>query len=240
MICYDPNIEYWEGFFMFRILLAEDDPSQRKIMSTFLKMNQYEVYAVEDGLAALRALEDVKVDLAILDVMMPGMDGFELTRQLRSYEKALPILIVTAKGDFSDKQIGFLAGTDDYMVKPVDLDELNLRVKALLRRASIQSEHKITIGETELDDSEWTVMAGGEKLTLPRKEFELLFMLLSYPGKLLTRRQLMDEVWGVECDTDERTVDVHIKRLREKLKDNPDFEIMTIRGLGYRAEVKHA
>lgn len=225
---------------MPRVLIAEDDASQRKIMSAFLRLNQFEVFAAEDGLAALAVLEDTKIDLAICDVMMPEMDGYELTRQLRGYDKAIPILIVTAKGEFSDKELGFLAGTDDYMVKPVDLDELLLRVKALLRRASIHNEHCIKIGGTELNDREWTLRTPEETLTLPRKEFGLLFMLLSYQGRLLTRRQLMDEVWGLDCDTDERTVDVHIKRLREKLADIRDFEIVTVRGLGYRAEVRYA
>lgn len=225
---------------MPKILLAEDDANQQKILSSFLKLNQYEVYVASDGLAALDIIETTKVDLAICDVMMPNMDGFELTRQLRAYDRAMPILIVTAKGDFSDKQLGFLAGTDDYMVKPVDLDELLLRVKALLRRADIQNAHCIQIGDTILDDQEWLVKTKTDTYSLPKKEFSLLFMLLSYPGKLLTRRQLMDEVWSIDCDTDERTVDVHIKRLREKLKDVKDFEIVTMRGLGYRAEVRNA
>lgn len=225
---------------MPRILIAEDDPNQRKIICTFLKRQFYEVSPAEDGLAALDVLENTKIDLAICDIMMPRMDGYELTRELRAYDKTMPILILTAKGEFSDKQLGFLAGTDDYMVKPVNLDELLLRVKALLRRASIQSEHRIQIGSVKLDGQEWTVKTPDKTLTLPKKEFALLFMMLSYPDKLLTRRQLMDEVWGVDSETDERTVDVHIKRLREKIEGINDFEIVTMRGLGYRVEVRHA
>ncbi len=222
---------------MFRILVAEDDASQRKMMCTFLRLNGYDACPAEDGLDALRALNDNKIDMAILDIMMPRMDGYELTQALRQYDEALPILMVTAKSDFSDKQLAFLSGADDYMVKPVDLDEMLLRVKALFRRANIQSEHKIVVGRTVVSSTDWTLTVAGEKRTLARKEFALLFMLLSYPGRLLTRRQLMDEVWGVSCETDERTVDVHIKRLREKLKNVDDFEIVTVRGLGYRAQV---
>ena len=222
---------------MFRILIAEDDASQRRMMTDFLRLNGYEVYGAEDGFQAMDILQNTQIDLIVCDIMMPRMDGYELTRAIRAYDRVLPILTVTAKGDFTDKQLAFLGGTDDYMVKPVDLDEMLLRVKALFRRARIQTEHRIRIGATVISDLDWTVVNGDKKYTLPRKEFGLLFMMLSYPGKLLTRRQLMDEVWGVSCDTDERTVDVHIKRLREKLRDIPDFRIVTVRGLGYRAEV---
>lgn len=225
---------------MLRILVAEDDESQRKILCAFLRLHQYEVFPAGDGEEALDILEETKVDLAICDIMMPKMDGLELTRNLRMYDKTLPILIITAKGEQSDKQIGFLAGTDDYMVKPVDLEEMLLRVKALLRRANIQAEHCIRIGNTVINETEGTVITPIGALTLPSKEFGLLFMLLSYPGKLLTRRQLMDGVWGLDCDTDERTVDVHIKRLREKLGSVGDFSIVTVRGLGYRVEVTDA
>ncbi|MDO4546473.1 MAG: response regulator transcription factor [Clostridia bacterium] len=222
---------------MFRVLVAEDDPGQRKMMCAFLRMNGYEVFDAGDGIEALELLKDIKIDIAICDIMMPRLDGYELTRALREYDKRLPILIVTAKSDFSDKQLGFLAGADDYMVKPVDLDEMLLRIKALFRRANMQSDHLIRVGDTTLNDLDLSITVKGEKRTLPKKEFGLLFMLLSYPNMLLTRRQLMDEVWGVSCDTDERTVDVHIKRLREKLSDVDDFKISTVRGLGYRSEV---
>ncbi|MEF9973180.1 MAG: response regulator transcription factor [Clostridia bacterium] len=224
---------------MFRVMVVEDDQAQRKMMCAFLRINGYEAHGAEDGLAALELIKGCKMDLVICDLMMPRMDGYELTRALRTYDRALPILIVTAKGDFTDKQLGFLAGADDYMVKPVDLDELLLRVKALFRRANIQLAHKIHLGRVVLSDEDWTLSVDGALRVLPRKEFALLFMLLSYPNRLLTRRQLMDEVWGISCDTDERTVDVHIKRLREKLGDVTDFKIVTVRGLGYRAEVEN-
>lgn len=224
---------------MLRILVAEDDANQRKMMCAFLQLNGYLTCGAADGLEALEKLNESKIDLAICDIMMPKMDGYQLLEQLRLYDRHLPILMVTAKGDFSDKQLAFLAGADDYMVKPVDLDEMLLRVKALLRRANIQAERLIRVGRTVLDGVAWTLSVAGQDRRLPKKEFALLFMLLSYPGQLLTRRQLMDEVWGVTCETDERTVDVHIRRLRERLKDVEDFAIVTERGLGYRAEVRH-
>ena len=223
---------------MLRILVVEDDPVQRKVEEIILKRNHYEVFTASNAEEALRLLDSVKMNLVILDVMMPGMDGFELTKQLRSYDRHLPILIITGKADFSDKQVGFLSGADDYMVKPVDLEEMLLRISALLRRANIQSEGRISAGSTMLDSSTWKVTTGDRSITLPRRQFEVLFMMLSYPGRLFTRRQLMEAVWGLDCDTDDRTVDVHIKRLREKFRSNPNFEITTIRGMGYRAEVR--
>ena len=223
---------------MFRVLVAEDDNNQRKMMCAFLRLNGFDTCPAEDGEQALDILQDEKVDMVICDIMMPGINGHELTRALRQYDRTMPILMVTAKSDFTDKQLGFLAGADDYMIKPVDLDEMLLRIKALFRRANIQNEHRIHVGHTILNSQDWTIEISGIRRTLPRKEFGLLFMLLSYPGSLLTRRQLMDEVWGVSCETDERTVDVHIKRLRARLSDVSDFEIVTVRGLGYRAEVR--
>lgn len=225
---------------MFRILIAEDNDSQRKIMEAFLSINGYEIYACPDAQTALDAASRTHIDLCIVDIMMPGMDGYALTRALRTLHGDMPILMVTARAEFSDKREGFEAGVDDYMVKPVDLDELLLRVRALFRRAHIQTAHKITLGDAVLDSNTFTLTYQGESLDLKRKEFGLLFMLLSYPDKLLTRRQLMDEVWGPDCDTDERTVDVHIKRLREKLRGVTAFSIVTVRGVGYRAEVHHA
>lgn len=224
---------------MPRILVAEDDGNQRRMMCAFLQLNGYLACGAADGVEALERLSESKIDLAICDIMMPRMDGYQLLEQLRLYDKHLPILMVTAKGDFSDKQLAFLAGADDYMVKPVDLDEMLLRVKALLRRANIQAERVIRVGRTALDGVAWTLTVGEETRRLPKKEFALLYMLLSHSGQLLTRRQLMDEVWGVACETDERTVDVHIRRLRERLADVSDFAIVTERGLGYRAEVRH-
>lgn len=225
---------------MLNILIVEDDVNQLKIMSAFLRSYGYQTIPAADGEAALKILETEHVDMVISDIMMPKMDGYELTRQLRRYAPRLPILMVTAKGDFSDKQLGFLAGTDDYMVKPVDLDEMLLRVKALFRRADINSAQVVRAGEVEVDSRDWTVRGGGLNLSLPKKEFLLLYTLLSYPGRIFTRSQLMDTVWGPDCETDERTVDVHIKRLREKLGERSEFRIATIRGLGYRAEVADA
>lgn len=225
---------------MFRILVCEDDDSQRTILSRFLHLNGYEVFALPDASAALAQLEQTSIDLCIIDVMMPGMDGYELTRAIRSFSDDMPILMITARSELRDKQEGFTAGVDDYMVKPVDLDEMLLRIKALYRRARIASDHFIIIGDTRVDDADYTVKTAEETIDLPKKEFDLLFMLLSYPGTIFTRRQLMDEIWGLDCDTDERTVDVHIKRLREKLASVQDFDIVTLRGVGYRAEVQRA
>ena len=181
-------------------------------------------------------LEKTNIDLIISDVMMPNMDGYELTRQLRKAEYQLPILMVTAKETFEDKQEGFLAGTDDYMVKPIDINEMILRVGALLRRAKMASEHSLTVGKCVLDyDAQSVSFDGQPGETIPQMEFKLLFKLLSYPNKIFTRRQLLDELWGMDKDVDERTVDVHIKRLRERYGECGEFQIVTVRGLGYKA-----
>ncbi|MBQ9993099.1 MAG: response regulator transcription factor, partial [Clostridia bacterium] len=178
------------------------------------------------------------VDLIITDIMMPQMDGFELTETLRGANYNMPILVISAKEAFADKQRSFLLGVDDYMVKPIDVGELVLRVGALLRRAQIAHEHRLTVGDITLDYNALTVSSGGVSETLPKKEFYLLFMLLSYPDVIFTRRQLMDEIWGMENDVDERTVDVHIRRLRERYENCGAFEIVTVRGLGYKAVKK--
>jgi two-component system OmpR family response regulator len=178
------------------------------------------------------------VDLVILDIMMPGMDGYEFTRQLRATDYTLPILMVTAKLLPEDKRKGFIVGTDDYMTKPVDEEEMILRIRALLRRAQIVNERRITIADVCLDYDSLTVSRGDESQTLPRKEFYLLYKLLSYPGKIFTRIQLMDEIWGMESQSDDNTINVHINRLRKRFEDYPEFTIETIRGLGYKA-VKH-
>ena len=169
--------------------------------------------------------------------MMPGIDGYQLTQDLRDADYTLPILLVTAKERFEDKQRGFMSGADDYMVKPVDMEEMILRVGALLRRAKIANDHKLSYGGTTLDYDSLTVIADGQSLQLPQKEFYLLFKLLSYPNKIFTRAQLMDEIWGMDSETDKRTVDVHINRLRDKFKDSRDFDLVTVRGLGYKAVV---
>ncbi|MDD7446778.1 MAG: response regulator transcription factor [Clostridiales bacterium] len=225
---------------MFRILLVEDDESQRTIMTAALRADGYEVLGAESAERALEILDGAKVDMAICDVMMPGMDGFELTHELRGAYRDLPIMIVTAKSEIADKEVGFHAGTDDYMVKPLDLSEFRLRVRALFRRAKIQAEKQVAVGGVIANAADHTVRYGAERISLPRKEFELLFMLMSYPDMILTRRQLMDEIWGVDCDTGERTVDVHVKRLREKLSMIEDFRIVTVCGVGYSVEVTHA
>jgi len=220
---------------MFRILVVEDDANTRKLMCAVLKKNRFEVLQAEDGVAALELMDREHIDLVVLDLMMPNMDGYELTRQLRISWAALPILMVTAKQDTADKRRGFVAGTDDYMTKPVDEEEMVLRIKALLRRAQIASEHRLMIGDVILDYDALTVKRGEEMVTLPQKEFLLLFKLLSYPGTILTRLQLMDEIWGMDSETDDHTLNVHIGRLRERFRGWPELEIITVRGLGYKA-----
>ncbi|MGN0623792.1 MAG: response regulator transcription factor, partial [Oscillospiraceae bacterium] len=216
---------------MFQILVVEDDTSLRKLISAALKQNGYIPFTAEDGEKALEVLEKTNIDLIISDIMMPNMDGYELTEQLRKADYNLPILMVTAKESFEDKQRGFMAGTDDYMVKPIDINEMILRVGALLRRSRMASEHSLVVGSCTLDyDAVSVSFNGGPGETIPQKEFMLLFKLLSYPNKIFTRRQLLDELWGMEKEVDERTVDVHIKRLRERYSSNTDFEIVTVRG----------
>ncbi len=220
---------------MFRVLVAEDDPSTQKLLCAILKMNGYEAIAASDGQQALDLLDTTQVDLLLCDIMMPRLDGLELTRQLRESGSTLPILMVTAKAQPQDKYTGFLVGTDDYITKPIDRQELLLRMKALLRRARIASEHKLTIGQVELEYDTHTVRRGHEVQTLPPKEFYLLYKLLAYPGQTFTRLQLLDEIWGMDSESDERTVNVHINRLRTRFYGWPEFEIQTVRGLGYRA-----
>jgi DNA-binding response OmpR family regulator len=221
---------------MFNILVVEDDVSLRQIMCAVLTKNGYKATGAGNGNEALDVIDREQVDLIISDIMMPEMDGFQLTQELREAGYQMPILMVTAKDRFEDKQQGFLLGTDDYMVKPIDMNEMVLRVGALLRRAKIATEHQLTFGSTVLDYDSLTVSNGDESIQLPKKEFYLLFKLLSYPNKIFTRAQLMDEIWGIDSETDERTVDVHVNRLRDRFRDWKDFEIVTVRGLGYRAK----
>ena len=223
---------------MFKILVAEDDKNTRRLMEAVLKEHGYHPILACDGLEALKLLDTHHVDLVILDIMMPGMDGYEFTRQLRATDYTLPILMVTAKQLPEDKRKGFIVGTDDYMTKPVDEEEMILRIRALLRRAQIVNERRITIADVCLDYDSLTVSRGDESQTLPRKEFYLLYKLMSYPGKIFTRIQLMDEIWGMESQSDDNTINVHINRLRKRFEDYPEFTIETIRGLGYNA-VKH-
>ena len=222
---------------MVNILVVEDDEALRRVICTVLDKHGYTTFPAIDGENALDILDSSHIDLIISDVMMPNMDGYELTRDLRDADYDLPILLVTAKERLEDKQQGFYSGADDYMVKPINMDELILRVGALLRRAKISNEHQLVYGSTSLDYDSLTVRIGENSWQLPQKEFYLLFKLLSYPNKIFTRAQLMDEIWGMDSETDERTVDVHINRLRERFKGFPDFEIVTVHGLGYKAVV---
>ena len=221
---------------MFRILIAEDDYSLRELMSDYLTDNGYHISCAKNGAEALDLLDDSHFDLAVCDVMMPEVDGFTLTRELRDAGYELPILLVTALETLGDKREGFLAGADDYMVKPIDLEELLLRISALLRRTRSAAEHLLQVGDVTLDYDALTLTAPEGSMLLPKKEMQLLFKLLCAPGKTFTRRQLMDDIWGPDSDADERTVDVHIKRLREKLGHLAAFSLVTVRGLGYRAE----
>lgn len=223
---------------MFKILVVEDNKNLRKLMTTYLKNNNYETLEAEDGQEALEVMDKNHVDLIISDIMMPNMDGYELAKELRGANYMLPILMVTAKESIDDKREGFLSGVDDYMVKPVDMDEMVLRVGVLLRRANIVNQRKLIINNVVLSYDEYTLTKGSEVYQLPQKEFQLLYKLLSFPNKIFTRQDLMDEIWGLESESDLRTVDVHIKRLREKFENFEEFEIVTIRGVGYKGVIK--
>ena len=219
---------------MIRILIAEDDYDVSQLFKHVLLQKGYSVVTVSDGSEALEAMNKEKFDLLISDVMMPVMDGFELVRTIREANDQTPVLMITAKDAFDDMQEGFLSGTDDYMVKPVNVNEMLLRVGALLRRAKINNERKQSLGNTVMEMDTFTVITGQEKIILPQKEFMLFYKMASYPGKIFTRQQLMDDIWGYESETDTHTVEVHISRLREKFKENEDFEIVTMRGIGYK------
>nr|WP_325194656.1 response regulator transcription factor [uncultured Oscillibacter sp.] len=223
---------------MVRILVVEDDNGTRRLMEDILADSGYEPVPARDGLEALRIMEHRHIDLIVMDVMMPNMDGYTLTRQLREADYTLPILMVTARAAQADKRKGFRLGVDDYMTKPVDEEEMLLRIAALLRRSKIAAERRLTVGGTELVYDSMSVTRDGQTLELPQKEFQLLYKLLSYNNKIFTRRQLMDEIWDLDSESDEHTVNVHINRLRERFRDNPDFEIVTVRGLGYKAVKK--
>ena len=223
---------------MFRILVVEDDRDLRELFCETLSDNGFRAIPATDGAEALNILEGTYVDLIISDIMMPNMDGYELTEELRSANNATPILMITAKSEMTDKQKGFRAGTDDYMVKPIDLGEMIWRVQALLRRSQIVNQRRAQIGDTIFDCDALTVTYGDTIMYLPQKEFFLLYKLVSAPGRIFTRVQIMEDIWGVECNTDMHTIDVHINRLRDKFRDNPDFLIITIRGLGYKAVIK--
>lgn len=221
---------------MITVLVVDDDKNIRKLISVYLEQAGYKAVCAANGEEALEHMDSNKFDMVIADIMMPGVDGYELTSDIRSIDDKIPILMISAKDTFEDKRRGFLCGTDDYMTKPLDLQEMNLRISALLRRAKISAERKIELGDIRIDADFQSVVTPDKTMELPKKEFDLLFKLLSYPKKIFTRRQLMDEIWGMESEADERTVDVHIKRLRERFEDVNEFEIVTVRGLGYKAE----
>ena len=223
---------------MFNILIADDDKNTRLLLKAVLETEKYNVFTAEDGKKALDFLEKEHIDLVVLDIMMPNMDGYEFTKHLRDTGNNLPILMVSAKQYPEDKRQGFLMGTDDYMTKPIDEVEFLLRIKALLRRAKIATERKIVIGDVTLDYDCLTVTKGTDVQELPQKEFMLLYKLLSYPGKIFTRIQLMDEIWGCDCDTGWETVTVHIGRLRKRFENFEEFQIESVRGLGYKAVKK--
>ena len=223
---------------MFRILVAEDDKNTRMLLKAVLETEKYSVVTAENGLDALKKLDENHIDLIVLDVMMPQMDVYAFTKTLRSCNSTLPILMISAKQLPQDKKQGFLVGTDDYMTKPIDEEEMLLRIRALLRRARIVSERKIVVGDVTLDYDAQTVSRRGEVQELPQKEFMLLYKLLSYPGKIFTRIQLMDEIWGADSETGWETVTVHIGRLRRRFEGWTEFEIISVRGLGYKAVKK--
>jgi DNA-binding response OmpR family regulator len=220
---------------MFHILIVDDDKNTRRLYQAVLENEGYQVSLAENGNAALDVMDKEQIDLVVVDIMMPGMDGYEFTKTLRETNNSLPVLMVSAKQLPEDKKKGFLVGTDDYMTKPVDEEEMLLRIKALLRRAKIVSEHRIVIGEVILDYDSYTVTRKEQVIELPQKEFLLLYKLLSYPGKIFTRIQLMDEIWGSDSESGWETVTVHIGRLRKRFEGWEEFEIQSVRGLGYKA-----
>lgn len=221
---------------MFQILIAEDDKNTRRLLSAILQQNNFNTILAADGEEALTMFESNHIDLAIIDIMMPKMNGLELTKILREYDNYLPILILSAKDLPVDKKKGFIAGTDDYMTKPFEEDELLLRIKALLRRTKSAAEGKLSIGDVTLYyESLMVNRKDGESLTLPQKEFYLLYKLLSNPNVIFTRIQLMDEIWGMDSESADSTINVHINRLRRRFETYPEFEIISVRGLGYKA-----
>ena len=224
---------------MFQIMIVEDDIHAAKLMKAILTRAGYTVCQASDGIEALELLDNTHVDLIVLDVMMPRMDGYELTEQLRNSGVMIPILMVTAKQLPEEKCKGFLVGTDDYMVKPVNEEEMLLRIKALLRRAQIANERKLHIGKITLEYDSLTVTKDNETTSLPQKEFYLLYKLLSYPNRIFTRIELMDEIWGMDSDSVDTTINVHVNRLRNRFGDWPEFEIVAIRGIGYKAVIKN-
>ena len=222
---------------MFKILLVEDDKNAAKLMQLMLVRAGYNVTIATNGKKALQCIDNEYTDLIVLDIMMPEMNGFEFANMIRNNGFNTPILIVTAKQELEDKYKGFLAGADDYMTKPIDEQEFLYRIKAILKRSNIVSDQKIIIGDVILDYNALTITRNGDSQTLPKKEFYLLFKLLSYPETIFTRLQLMDEIWGMDSSSVDTTINVHINRLRKKFGDFPEFDIVTIKGIGYKAEI---
>lgn len=219
---------------MINILLVEDDEKLNKLFYTVLSKQGFNIHIATNGIDAFNILENNHIDLIISDIMMPKMDGYEFTETVRKTDEEIPILMITAKDDFISKQKSFLIGIDDYMVKPIDVNEMILRVNALLRRSKIVHDKKQIVGSTVLEYDSLTVTRNNESILLTQKEFYLLYKLLSYPNKVFTRNQLMDEIWGLDSPSDVQTIDVHINRLRRRFENNPDFKIVTVRGLGYK------
>ena len=219
---------------MFKILIAEDDQELRRLFTHVLVKNGFSVKEVSDGRQALDAVFSQYFDLIISDIMMPVMDGYEFVSSLRQSGNTTPVMMITAKDTFDDMRKGFVSGSDDYMIKPINVNEMVLRVQALLRRSQMINDRTLTIGSTVLECDTFTVSSNGEAIILPQKEFMLLYKMASYPNKIFTRQQLMDEVWGYDSDSDAHTVEVHIGRLRDRFRNNTDFKIVTMRGVGYK------
>lgn len=220
---------------MFRVLVAEDDAELQQLFCRVLTRNGFTAIGAADGEQALDVLEHESIDVIVSDIMMPRMDGYALVRALRESGSTIPILMITARDSFQDMQAGFLSGADDYMVKPINVNEMVLRIHALLRRAQMVAERRQVVGQTTFQYDSFTVHRDGQSVLLPQKEFLLLYKLISSQGQIFTRQQLMDEIWGPDSETDPRTVDVHINRLRDRFRENPDFSIITVRGIGYKA-----
>ncbi len=223
---------------MYTIIVVEDDRELRDLFCNVLRDNGFTPVPAANGFEVFDILDRTHIDLIISGIMMPEMDGFEMIETLRKSDYTMPVLIITAKGSAKDKQKGFHAGADDYMVKPIDVNEMIWRVEALLRRGQILTLHRLKLGSTVFDADNYTVKSGSSEILLPQKEFLLIYKLVTYPGRIITRRQIMDDVWGIDSNADEHTLEVHISRLRERFKYNKDFEIVTARGLGYKVVKK--
>ncbi|MBQ9196117.1 MAG: response regulator transcription factor [Clostridia bacterium] len=222
---------------MFQILIVEDDAAFRNQLQAVLSQRGYRVLNANDGIQALQLMEGHHVDMVLLNISVPNMDGYTLTRTLRENSADLPIMMISNSNSPEDKRLGFISGTDDYMTRPLDEEELLLRIAALLRRSRVAADHRLLVGSVELNFNSLSVTVNGKYEAMPKKEFLLLFKLLSHPGRIFTRRQLMDDIWDLDTESDERTVDVHINRLRDRFRYNKDFEIQTVRGLGYKAMI---